>query len=148
MQKIVTEAMEVLDTLTNIELLDLVEIASSELYKRAKAVNKTPSLSVEAEKLVEKLIDSTIDEVPVDKSVLTATYDPHSVRKPDYVDFVVNKEKRTVVALVKIDLGGEISTWARGKAKCTPGDMFDENIGKVIALHRAFGLKVPEKFVK
>ncbi|MFD1453274.1 hypothetical protein [Oceanobacillus sojae] len=53
------------------------------------------------------------------------------------VEFVVNSEKRTVVALVKFNSTGYIRS--RGIAKCDPNDCFNEYIGKAIALRRAFG---------
>jgi hypothetical protein len=66
----------------------------------------------------------------------------------DYVDFVVDREKRTVVALIKY-LGGNDKnrTWARGVAKCDPTDTFNEHLGKAIALRRALGLDVPEEYI-
>jgi len=55
----------------------------------------------------------------------------------EYVEFVVNAEKRTVVALVKFNSTGCIRS--RGIAKCDPNDCFNEYIGKAIALRRAMG---------
>lgn len=57
-------------------------------------------------------------------------------------EFIVNTEKRTVVALLKGINSGEIR--ARGIAKCDPSDVFNEHIGKAIALGRALGLDVSE----
>lgn len=54
--------------------------------------------------------------------------------------FVVNVKKRTVVALMKGFNTGRIC--ARGIAKCMPDDVFNEHIGKAIALGRALGLDV------
>lgn len=61
------------------------------------------------------------------------------------VDFVINSEKSTVVALVK----GIHNKNVRGKgiAKCNPSDVFNADIGKAIALGRALGLDV-ERFEK
>ncbi|EPZ47722.1 hypothetical protein [Alicyclobacillus acidoterrestris] len=56
----------------------------------------------------------------------------------DKIDFVVNRDKRTVVALIKSS--GKV--WARGIAKCQPDDCFNVHIGKAIALYRALGLMV------
>lgn len=59
-------------------------------------------------------------------------------------DFVVNADKRTVVAIVGYkDHNEEIS---KGRAKCAPGDVFNEHIGKAIALRRALGLEVPVEY--
>lgn len=56
------------------------------------------------------------------------------------VDFVVNAEKRTVVAILRWQYNGNIE--AKGIAKCAPDDVFNEHIGKAIALGRALGLDV------
>ncbi|RAU96815.1 hypothetical protein [Paenibacillus sp. YN15] len=66
------------------------------------------------------------------------------------VDFVVNREKRTVVALV-YEINGLSRTFARyrskpdakGIARCAPDDVFHTDIGRAIALRRALGLVVP-----
>jgi hypothetical protein len=62
-----------------------------------------------------------------------------------YVEFVVNREKRTVVALVRDARTGEVRE--RGKAKCHPNDCFNVHIGKAIALRRALGLDVPDEYL-
>lgn len=63
----------------------------------------------------------------------------------DKVDFVINSDKRTVVALIKwIDDG---NVWGKGIAKCAPTDCFNAHIGKAIALRRALGLEVPAEYL-
>lgn len=62
------------------------------------------------------------------------------------VEFVVNKEKRTVVALLKGAASGVLRY--KGIAKCDPDDTFNSHIGKVIALYRGLGKDVPEKYLK
>lgn len=60
-------------------------------------------------------------------------------------EFVVNPEKRTVVALGRLFYYPSIRTiYAKGIAKCNPSDVFNEHIGKAIALGRALGLDVSE----
>jgi hypothetical protein len=56
-------------------------------------------------------------------------------------EFIINYEKKTIVALVK----GPVTKILRGKgiAKCDPADVFNIHIGKAIALYRALGKKVP-----
>lgn len=57
-------------------------------------------------------------------------------------EIIVNEEKRTVVVLAKgIDSG---ILWEKGIAKCDPSDVFNADIGKAIALGRAYGLDVSE----
>jgi hypothetical protein len=63
----------------------------------------------------------------------------------NYVDFVVNRDKRTVVALLRIFKRGEVH--ARGIAKCHPDDCFNATIGRAIALRRALGLEVPDEYL-
>lgn len=62
-----------------------------------------------------------------------------------YVEFVVNRKKRTVVALVRGARTGKLRE--RGIAKCHPNDCFNVHIGKVIALRRALGLDVPDEYL-
>src|SRR5699024_4071676 len=52
--------------------------------------------------------------------------------------FIVNEEKRTVVALIRPKTLDEVIS--KGIAKCNPDDVFNEDIGKAIALGRAYGL--------
>lgn len=59
-----------------------------------------------------------------------------------YVEFVVDDKKFTVVALIR-NLGTDYVI-RRGIAKCMPSDVFNEHIGKAIALGRALGLDVSE----
>lgn len=63
----------------------------------------------------------------------------------DGVKYVVNRDKRTVVALIHW-LDREETVWARGIAKCAPGDVFNSHIGRAIALRRALGLEVPTEY--
>lgn len=60
------------------------------------------------------------------------------------VDFVVNADKRTVVAIINWKRRNE--EISKGRAKCAPGDVFNEHIGKAIALRRALGLEVPVEY--
>ncbi|KMM57579.1 hypothetical protein ACH95_15515 [Bacillus glycinifermentans] len=61
------------------------------------------------------------------------------------VEFVINKKKRTVVALLKSVGRGTVES--KGIAKAAPDDCFNEHIGKAIALHRALGLEVPDEYL-
>lgn len=64
------------------------------------------------------------------------------------VEFVINKDKRTVVALVRAGMRnhGQVIRH-RGVAKCDPTDCFNEHIGKAIALRRAFEIDVPSEYL-
>jgi len=61
------------------------------------------------------------------------------------VEFVINKAKRTVVALLKSVGRGVVRS--KGIAKAAPDDCFNVHIGKAIALHRALGLEVPDEYL-
>ncbi|WP_232696153.1 hypothetical protein [Brevibacillus daliensis] len=61
------------------------------------------------------------------------------------VEFVDNREKRTVVALVQYCYG--VSIVAKGIAKCAPGDCFNVHLGKAIALRRALGIEIPVEYL-
>lgn len=87
------------------------------------------------------------------KDTLDTVFYYHDIRRDaniyynDWVsrtEFVVNEEKRTVVAIVRKKNGNEILT--RGVAKCMKEDTFNEDIGKAIALIKAFGLPQDERF--
>lgn len=60
------------------------------------------------------------------------------------VEFIVNHDKRTVVALARWRNDGSIVS--KGIAKCAPGDVFNSHIGRAIALRRALGLEVPAEY--
>ncbi|WP_058710575.1 hypothetical protein [Paenibacillus jamilae] len=60
------------------------------------------------------------------------------------VEFHVNAEKGTVVALVKGRSGRVVH---RGIAKTAPGDVFNASIGRAIALRRAMGKYIPRQLM-
>lgn len=70
------------------------------------------------------------------------------------VDFVVNRDKRSVTALV-YELNGPRSAYQRinrrpdavGRAVCAPTDVFNAHIGRAISLRRALGLAVPTEYL-
>lgn len=61
--------------------------------------------------------------------------------------YYVNPEKKTVVCVISIqdNYFGEIHRF-EGKAKCSPEDVFDENVGRQIAQDRAF-IKMKSHFL-
>ncbi|WP_337102357.1 3D domain-containing protein [Paenibacillus sp. YIM B09110] len=62
-------------------------------------------------------------------------------------EFVINRDKRTVVAIGKLRyVPGEVAV--HGIAKCAPGDVFNSHIGRALALRRALGLDVPAEYTK
>lgn len=71
---------------------------------------------------------------------------------PDRVDFFINADKRVVIAKLHLETTTSTGTAkagvyaTQGRAKCAPGDVFNEHIGKAIALRRALGLEVPVEY--
>lgn len=97
---------------------------------------------------VKSLLTKTIDKVPINNGSYTATFIPGPGFMNDFVEFVVNSEKRTVAAIIHVrDNGGGSTVWARGVAKCAPNDVFNAHIGKAVALRRALGLEVPVEYL-
>ncbi|MBR8661150.1 hypothetical protein [Brevibacillus sp. NL20B1] len=63
-------------------------------------------------------------------------------------EFVVNRDKRTVVCLLRqYSRNNGHPVERRGIAKCAPDDCFNVHIGKAIALRRALGLSVPNEYL-
>lgn len=62
------------------------------------------------------------------------------------VEFIVNKEKRTVVAILRCYQTKRIQS--KGLSKCDPSDVFNSHIGKAIALYRALGIPVPKEILE
>lgn len=63
------------------------------------------------------------------------------------VEFAINRDKRTVVALLRDHWTRSTKVRAKGVAKCAPGDVFNSHIGRAIALRRALGLEVPGEYL-
>lgn len=63
-----------------------------------------------------------------------------------YAEFIVNKEKRTVVCLLRGVHTHDVLN--RGIARCAPDECFNVYLGKAISLRRALGLEVPVEYVK
>lgn len=61
------------------------------------------------------------------------------------VEYVVNREKRRVTAIIHNKIRGRVN--AVGRATCAPNDVFNVHIGKAIALRRALGLEVPSEYL-
>jgi hypothetical protein len=70
----------------------------------------------------------------------------HTEHGPLVIDFVVNRDKRKVTAICRYKhITDEVAVV--GRAKATPGEVFNVHIGKVIALFRALELDVPAEYV-
>ncbi|MED4883149.1 hypothetical protein [Bacillus smithii] len=60
------------------------------------------------------------------------------------VEFIVDREKRMVTALLRGRDSNKI--YAYGVAQCHPDDCFNIHLGKIIALYKALGLKIPYEY--
>jgi hypothetical protein len=92
--------------------------------------------------------DDIIEMAKRDVAELRNSYDGQNYRvhiHRCYADFKINREKRTVVALLRGVNSKKV--YARGIAKCHPDDCFNAHIGRAIALRRALGLEVPEAYL-
>lgn len=56
----------------------------------------------------------------------------------------VNRKKRAVTVILRGRYSGKV--WAKGIAKCAPGDVFHAEIGKAIAVRKALGLTIPTEY--
>ncbi|MCR8938770.1 hypothetical protein O0555_15660 [Brevibacillus laterosporus] len=136
----------------------IVDSVQAELVKFVGAPNDEETRDKMTEVLTNKSRDEIVEQAKEDMWGLRA--DTSNVRNPAlrgrgdiYIknrlgltaDFIVNKEKRTVVCLLR---GGVTpNEYARGIAKCSPDDCFNVHIGKAIALRRALELDVPTEYL-
>ncbi|OAJ75146.1 hypothetical protein AYJ08_05895 [Brevibacillus sp. SKDU10] len=136
----------------------IVDSVQAELAK-AEAPIDTGIDTTAAGRALQKMRDNAVERAKEDVWVLRA--DTSNVRNPAlrrrgdiYIknglgltaDFIVNKEKRTVVCLLRGVVTPE-RIYARGIAECSPDDCFNVHIGKAIALRRALGLDVPTDYL-
>jgi hypothetical protein len=86
-----------------------------------------------------------VEELKTARNLLGVRGYPYKDKSVTFADFIVNKDKRTVVALLRFQ--DEREVLSRGIAKCHPNDCFNVHIGKAIALRRALGLDVPDEYL-
>ncbi|MEH7194848.1 hypothetical protein [Bacillus safensis] len=136
-----------LDEMSYDELIALVENAMKALRTRSYK-NGYDQGRFDADTEAAKITDEKSDQQKRDEIVAQAKEDVRVLYYKDYIadtDFIVNAEKRTVVALRKSKMYGHIKS--KGIAKCAPDDCFNVHIGKAIALRRALGFKVPAEYL-
>lgn len=135
------------------QLPNLDEMGYDELIALSEAVMKALRIRSYKNGYQQGCFDAEIeapktDQQKRDNIVAQAKEDVRVLYYKDYVgatDFIVNAEKRTVVALRKSKSYGHIKN--KGIAKCAPDDCFNVHIGKAIALRRALGLEVPTEYL-
>lgn len=131
-----------LDEMDYDELIALVEDAMKALrtrsYKNGYDQGRFDA-EIEAPKSDQQKRDDVVEKAKKDvRGLLVGDYGTTT-------EFIVNAEKRTVVALRKWIVRGCIRE--RGISKCAPNDCFNAHIGKAIALRRALGLEVPAEYL-
>lgn len=129
-----------------------------EAYEQGRKDGEAKSrlASVGQVKSAQEIRDHIVAEAKADTAVLVENAEsPYVVKDSgsyvyqqmtNVVSFVVNREKRTVVALVRSKRNPK-ELRAKGIAKCDPKDCFNEHIGKAIALRRALEKDVPERYL-
>lgn len=117
---------------------DVVKFA--EMYNEGRGVKTPNELRKQAIEKAEEFVEATEAKIRNgrNKSEGNKTFRYLMTE----VEFVVNEDKRTVVALVRGINTNEL--FGKGIAKCDPSDVFNADIGKAIALGRAYGLNVSE----
>ncbi len=125
-------------TMSDLELTNLLHDITNELKQRL--IQKTVTKISEPVSLRHEVIKLAKAELSKMKKF---ERDFYSYKGYAVVpEFIINKEKRTVVVLLKGYHSGNIRS--KAKAKCNPEDTFNVHIGKAIALYRGLGKKVPE----
>ncbi|MCR1994494.1 hypothetical protein NSA31_22405 [Bacillus subtilis] len=122
-------------------------------FRAAKQVQRKLA-KMNAEKSAQARRDEIVEQAKGDIEVLKSPGRMVNGNTSDYkvdlfganAEFIVNREKRTVVALLKGAYSGTV-VLARGIAKAAPDDCFNVHIGKAIALRRALSLAVPDEYL-
>ncbi|OQV53341.1 hypothetical protein [Bacillus velezensis] len=140
-----TYANERKDVLVIPKTIEYTAFLRSEEMKKVATSGKAPIVSAQARR------DEIVEQAKADVEELSNYGDgvrcetgPVSFATCN-VEFVANRDKRTVVALLKGVRTGKV--YAKGIAKAAPDDCFNVHIGKAIALRRALGLKVPDEYL-
>ncbi|MGG0757539.1 hypothetical protein [Brevibacillus laterosporus] len=128
--------------------------------KMAEASIKTGIDTTAVGRALQKMRDNVVERAKADlvelRSDMSNVRNPHLRGRDDIylthghtgviAEFIVNKEKRTVVCLLRNAVFPEMIS-GRGIAKCSPDDCFNVHIGKAIALRRALGIEVPTEYL-
>ncbi|MNC33271.1 hypothetical protein D3C75_816570 [compost metagenome] len=138
-----------------------LETDSSPAYVKVAEGPVDTTLPSYVKKSAHKIRDGIVERAKADVLRLEASYGcggdfgqgvsfwPDACAKYGYspvhnVEYVVNAQKRTVVALIRYK-SGELCY--RGIAKCAPGETFNAHIGRAIALYRALRLEIPAEYL-
>ena len=130
------------DKVRDLEVVNVAEnkCLLSDSEKQAYEAHRNPVMNFLRKAVIDdakRFVDSNVAEI--NQNTYIFLNEPFSCEKTP-VKFVVNQQKQTVVALLKGVTTGMIR--GKGIAKCNPDDVFNEDIGKAIALGRALGKDV------
>jgi len=154
----ITESNEISDIKTEMERL------TGELATLALRVSKLEGPVQQDDKSPQEIRDEVVEKTKADIEGLAINNYDHvdyirrftgSNQGPFYrignrgtpllAEYIVNRKKKTVVCLLRGIVTKTI--YARGIAKCAPGDVFNSHIGRAIALRRALELEVPTEYL-
>lgn len=130
------------------ETVEVFEVISAEKFEVEFTANQKRAELIEQAKKFVKLKSECLKDSPD----VIGGYKRKEKENPKFCyfvmesEFIVNSKKRTVVCLLKISNDNDIKS--RGIAKCAPNDVFNEHIGKAIALARALEIDVPSEFLE
>lgn len=133
----------------NVGGCDLGKVDSiSASFQRHKPLTREQVIEM-AKADVEKLVNTPITDCVIPAPWYDNCKESYRPDLYDSVRFVVNRDKRTVVALIYYKDNGDMTgkVWARGKARACDGDCFNVHIGRAISLRRAFGMPVPREYI-
>lgn len=126
---------------------DITAAQAEKLFEK-QLIPKTPNqLRAEIIEKAKGFVERNSQGIHYDVPVIDSNLKPYITLAvhfgvSDELELIINNEKRTVVALIRTVTGKRLHH--RGIAKCDPSDVFNEHIGKAIALGRALGLDVSE----
>ncbi|WP_439931103.1 hypothetical protein ACSTTP_06895 [Bacillus velezensis] len=139
------------DVLVIPQTIEYTAFLHNEEMKKVATHGQAPIVSAQArrDEIVEQAkadVEKLIEDAG---SICPVYYGNYTMREcTNRVEFVVNREKRTVVALV-FGKSQRVRSELREKgiAKAAPDDCFNVHIGKAIAIRRALGLAVPDEYL-
>ncbi|MDE5154306.1 hypothetical protein PWO45_09955 [Bacillus amyloliquefaciens] len=142
-----TYANERKDVLVIPKTIEYTAFLRNEEMKKVATHGQAPIVNAQARR------DEIVEQAKADVETLKECGRTHGGKPFDYrlemlcvkSEFIVNRDKRTVVVLLK-GAGTEL-VYVRGIAKAAPDDCFNVHIGKAIALRRALGLTVPDEYL-
>lgn len=138
--------------------MSVSEVAAAVKVAEGSADDMPPSFAnMPRAKSLQQIRDEIVERAKADvKALLDRNYyagysptirftDKDGSSITDKCDFIVNRKKRTVVALISVIRGGK--PFRKGIAKAAPNDVFNAHIGRAIALRCALGLEVPAEYL-